>query len=278
MEPSCQLGLCSQRLFEGYLFQLFECVRRVQGITTSRGTRVQIGSGVESKPRAVDKLHDTIIESLQRMGGGVRCDSTAAVGPFPLPPRCSARVSRCLTEEGCHRVPPRGVCSAWPQAGQRSGRWSAWRRRCRRPANQSTRQAGAAPGPTISPRRFPRRPRRTVRRSSTVQGVKRTSPPGLGGRIRRTVATTCPTGPGRRPDVPHRGWRDLADGVRPGADGIAADTTAARAARAPLVRSAISACLVSNGAQHLQRYTPRRGRRSGRAGCGSARLWPRAVR
>ena len=40
----CQLGLCSRRLFEGYLFQLFECVRRVQGITASRVSGVQSGA------------------------------------------------------------------------------------------------------------------------------------------------------------------------------------------------------------------------------------------
>jgi hypothetical protein len=37
----CQLGLCSRKLLEDYLFLLLACVRRVQGITTSRDSGVQ---------------------------------------------------------------------------------------------------------------------------------------------------------------------------------------------------------------------------------------------
>jgi hypothetical protein len=92
-------------------------------------TRVQIGPGVESKPTAVDKLHDTLIESSPRMGEGmrVRCEEhrTAASASesfyfqtldsicagAPANPSLSARASRCLTDEECHRVPPRGVRS-----------------------------------------------------------------------------------------------------------------------------------------------------------------------
>ena len=286
MEPCCQLGLCSQRLFEGYLFQLFECVRRVPGDNHELRDQSPIGPGVESKPRAVDKLHDTIIESPRRMAEGCvsAAMSTAAVGyqcrPIARPstrlcaggapanPSLFARSSRCLTEEGCHRVPPRGVrsriSSSWAaiccrvRSGAAALMPATSRISLSSPCSRGARSSSVASTmPSDASRRTVRRSRSTVQVDSKVRfRTRTTSPQGWAGRIRRTVGSHVSNWARRRPDVPVAAGADLADGDRvAGAQaGVAANTSAA--ARRP--QPGLGALgnqrpfELGDGAQHLQ--------------------------
>ena len=147
--------------------------------------------------------------------------STCA-GGVPANPTCSARVSRCLTDEGCHRVPPPGRALAHGLKLDGDLLQVVVRR--------GGGDAGGRTDQSVIP--CTRRTRRPVH----VQGRS-------AARHRPRLAAASASASTGHLDAPRRGWRGPC-GWRPGCRraGRAADTTRLRAARSPpLVRSAISA-------------------------------------
>ena len=218
------------------------------------------------------------------------CRPTSGAAVRASPTR-SARVSKCLTDDGCHRVPPRGVrsrmASSWAAIcwSVRSG--AAALMPATRRTSRSSLGWGRARSSSLASMMPSSASRRTVRRSrSTVQGLPRPAR-GSGPARRRpragsgaSAARSAARSPLRQDAVQMRGIAarpDLADGVRvAGAQArIAADPAAARAAFRPDFGALGDqrAFELGDGAQHLQARTCLAAwwYRSDRAGCGNAR-------
>lgn len=176
-------------------------------------------------------------------------------------PRRCALASKCLTDDGCHRVPPRGVRSCMAAS------WAAicWSARsgaaALMPAISRTSRPSLGCGrarpsrlastmPSSTSRRTVRRNRSTVRRTAPPlpnpgSRTRTISPQGWSGRMRRTVGSqesSCRKMPSRcAPSRRFRTWR-IASGSRVRRPGLPPLRPRALAARRPaLVRSAISA-------------------------------------
>ena len=180
-------------------------------------------------------------------------------------------VSRCFTEEGCHRVHHAAYVRAWPQAGRRSlqsavrrggGDAGTSRISLSSPGWRDARSNSfASTMPSGTRRRTVRRGRSTVQVEEVMRFRTRTTWPQAGQAASAArSATTYPTGPGPPPDVPRRGWRGPC-GWRPVAGAqarIAADMTAA--ARRP--QSGFGALgnqrpfELGDGAQHCSENMP----------------------